>query len=224
LTSQPKTALVAGSTGLIGLCLLNRLTKDSRYERVIALSRRPLLYSHPKLTVLIVTLESLPQVAPTLKADDWFCALGTTIKLAGTQEAFRRVDYEYPLVLGMQAASSGSKQFLLVSSIGATPTSSIFYSRVKGETERDLSALAIPQLHLFRPSLLLGDRAEYRGGERFWGILMKGLNPILQGSLRKYRSIQGDTVAAAMIHAANVPSEPGVHVYEGNLLAQLGHS
>jgi uncharacterized protein YbjT (DUF2867 family) len=224
LTSQPKTALIAGSTGLIGSCLLKRLLADSRYERVIALSRKPLPYSHPKLNVLMVTLESLPQVAPTLKADDWFCALGTTIKLAGTQEAFRRVDYDYPLALGRQAASSAAKQFLLVSAIGATPSSTIFYSRVKGETERDLSELAIPKLHIFRPSLLLGDRAEHRGGERFWGILMKGLNPLLQGSLYKYRSIQGDTVAAAMIHAANVPSEPGVHVYEGKRMAEIGHS
>jgi uncharacterized protein YbjT (DUF2867 family) len=224
LTSQPKTALVAGSTGLIGSCLLKRLLTDSRYERVIALSRKPLPYSHPKLNVLMVTLESLPQVAPTLKADDWFCALGTTIKLAGTQEAFRRVDYDYPLALGTQAASSGAKQFLLVSSIGAKTTSSIFYSRVKGETERDLGGLTIPKLHLFRPSLLLGDRAEHRSGERFWGILMKGLNPLLQGSLRKYRSIQADTVAAAMIHMANVPSEPGVHVYQGNQLAEYSHS
>jgi uncharacterized protein YbjT (DUF2867 family) len=224
LTPQLKTALVAGSTGLIGSYLLNRLLEDSRYERVIALSRKPLPYTHPKLEVLTVTLDSLPQVATTLKADDWFCALGTTIKLAGTQEAFRRVDYDYPMALGIQAAATDAKQFLLVSAIGAKPTSSIFYSRVKGETERDLSALALPKLHLFRPSLLLGERAEHRGGERFWGILMKGLNPLLRGSFSKYKAIQGDTVAAAMIHAANTPSGPGVHVYEGERMVKFGNA
>ncbi|MCD9022663.1 oxidoreductase [Cohnella silvisoli] len=223
MASQPKTALVAGSTGLVGSCLLNRLLADPRYEKVIALARKPLAIIHPKLDVLAVTLDSLPQMAPTLKADDWFCALGTTIKLAGTQEAFRRVDYDYPLALGRQAAASGAKQFLIVSAIGASPASSIFYSRVKGEAERDLSSLSLPKLNLFRPSLLLGDRAEHRSGERLWGILMKGLNPLLVGSLGKYKSIRGDAVAAAMIQAANAPSELGVHVYEGKRLADLGN-
>lgn len=215
MNSQAKTALLAGSTGLIGSYLLKRLIADSRYDRVIALSRKALPISHPKLKVVVVSLDTLPDVAPTLEAEDWFCALGTTIKQAGTQEAFRRVDYEYPLTLGRQAAASGAGQFLLVSAIGATPSSSVFYSRVKGETEQGLRSLKLPKLHLFRPSLLLGDRTEHRRGERFWGILMKGLNPLLLGSLHKYRAVQGDVVAAGMINAANAPSELGVHVYEG---------
>jgi uncharacterized protein YbjT (DUF2867 family) len=186
---------------------------------VIALTRKALLVSHPKLHPIAVTLDSLPTVAPSLRADDWFCALGTTIKKAGgSQDAFRRVDYDYPLALGEQAAASGAKQFLLVTAIGASAASSVFYSRVKGEIERDLSALDLTKLHLFRPSLLLGDRAEYGRGEKFWGVLMKGMNPLLLGSLRKYRSIQADDVAAAMIRAANRPSELGVHIYEGQQL------
>ncbi|WP_239618926.1 oxidoreductase [Cohnella mopanensis] len=213
-----KTAIVAGSTGLIGSCLLHRLLEDSRYERVIALTRKALPVSHPKLNVVAVTLDSLPTVAPSLEADDWFCALGTTIKKAGSQEAFRRVDYDYPLALGEQSAASGAKQFLLVSAIGASATSSVFYSRVKGEVERDLALVGVPKLHLFRPSLLLGDRKERRWVEKLWGMLMKGLNPLLGGSLRKYRSIQADDVAAAMIRAANRPSELGVHIYEGQQL------
>jgi uncharacterized protein YbjT (DUF2867 family) len=222
MNSQAKTALLAGSTGLIGSYLLKRLIADTRYDKVIALSRKALPISHPKLKVVAVSLDTLPDVMPTLEADDWFCALGTTIKQAGTQEAFRRVDYEYPLALGKQAAASGAGQFLLVSSIGATPSSSIFYSRVKGETEQELGALKLPKLHLFRPSLLLGDRAEHRRGERLWGILMKGLYPLLVGSLHKYRAVQGDVVAAAMINAANAPSELGVLVYEGNQIVKRG--
>jgi uncharacterized protein YbjT (DUF2867 family) len=222
MNHQGKTALLAGSTGLIGSYLLKRLLADSRYDSVIALSRKALPISHPKLKVVAVSLDTLPDVAPTLEADDWFCALGTTIKQAGTQEAFRRVDYEYPLALGKQAAASGAGQFLLVSAIGATPSSSIFYSRVKGETEQELGAFKLPKLHLFRPSLLLGDRTEHRRGERLWSILMKGLNPLLLGSLHKYRAVQGDVVAAAMINAANAPSELGVHVYEGNQIVKRG--
>ncbi|BBI30787.1 NAD(P)H-binding protein [Cohnella abietis] len=216
-----KTAIVAGATGLIGSSLLNRLLADSRYETVIALSRKALPISHPKLKVVEVTLESLPSVAPTLEADDWFCALGTTIKQAGSQEAFRQVDYEYPLVLGQQAAASGAKQFLLVSSIGSSASSSIFYSRVKGEIERDLIALALPKLHVFRPSLLVGERAVSRRGEWLWVATMKVFDPLLWGSLRKYRSIKGEDLATAMIHAANLPSSAGVHMYHGKQLEEL---
>lgn len=216
MSSLPKTALIAGATGLIGSYLLPQLLKDSRYDKVIALTRKPLPISHPKLDVRIVTLDTLAEAASTLTADDWFCTLGTTIKQAGSQEAFRRVDYEYPMVLGQQAAASGGQQFLIVTAIGSSAASSIFYSRVKGEVERDLSKLSIPSLHLFRPSLLLGKREEYRRGDRWAGLLMKGINPLLRGSLRKYRAIQGEVVASAMINAANKPKALGIHVYEVN--------
>ncbi len=222
MVSSAKTAIIAGSTGLIGSCLLRRLLADPKYGSVIALSRKAIPVSHPKLRVIAATLESLPDVAPSLEADDWFCALGTTIKQAGSQEQFRRVDYDYPLKLGKQAAVSGGQQFLLVSSIGASSASSIFYSRVKGELERDLAALNLPRLHVFRPSLLLGKRTEHRKGERFWGLLMKGLNPLLIGSLRKYKAIQADDVAAAMICAANQDSDGCLHIYDGKRMAELG--
>lgn len=215
MASPSKTAIVAGSTGLIGSHILSQLLADARYGKVIALSRKALPISHPKLQIVAVTLDSLSDVAPTLIADDWFCALGTTIRQAGSQEAFRKVDYDYPLALGKQAAASGAEQFLLVSAIGAYSASSIFYSRVKGEVERDLCQLGLPKLHVFRPSLLLGERTEHRRVEKLWGVLMKGLNPLLLGRFRKYRAIQAADVATAMIRAANRPGKPGVHLYEG---------
>ncbi|QJD85931.1 NAD(P)H-binding protein [Cohnella herbarum] len=215
MASPSKTAIVAGSTGLIGSHILSQLLADARYGKVIALSRKALPISHPKLQIVAVTLDSLSDVAPTLIADDWFCALGTTIRQAGSQEAFRKVDYDYPLALGKQAAASGAEQFLLVSAIGASSASSIFYSRVKGEVERDLCQLGLPKLHVFRPSLLLGERTEHRRVEKLWGVLMKGLNPLLLGRFRKYRAIQAADVATAMIRAANRPGKPGVHLYEG---------
>ncbi|WP_199731791.1 NAD(P)H-binding protein [Cohnella endophytica] len=210
-----RTAILAGATGLIGSYLLQRLLADSRYGKVIALSRRAIHASHPKLEVQAVSLDTLKDVAPTLRGDDWFCALGTTIKQAGSQEAFLRVDYEYPMALGEQAAATGAKQFLIVSAAGASPTSKIFYSRVKGEVERDLGKLELPRLHIFRPSLLLGEREKHRSGEKAWGVLMRGVNPLLLGSLRKYRAIHGDTVAEAMIRVANGTFEPGVHIHDG---------
>lgn len=221
MTFSPKTALVAGSTGLIGQCLLRRLVEDSRYDRVLALTRRALPFNHPKLEVISANLDTLSDVMPVLKADDWFCALGTTIKQAKSKEAFRRVDYDYPLALGRQAASSGAEQFLLVSAMGASADSSIFYSRVKGEVERDLSTLSIPKLYFFRPSLLLGERTEYRRGERIGAVVMKGIHPLLIGPFRKYRAIEGDEVAAAMIKAANSIVNPGVHIYLSDRIAEM---
>jgi uncharacterized protein YbjT (DUF2867 family) len=221
MASPSRTAIVAGSTGLIGSHILSQLLADARYGKVIALSRKALPISHPKLQIVAVTLDSLPDVAPTLIADDWFCALGTTIRQAGSQEAFRKVDYDYPLALGKQAAASGAKQFLLVSAIGASSASSIFYSRVKGEVERDLCQLGLPRLHVFRPSLLMGERTEHRRSEKLWGVLMKGLNPLLLGRFRKYRAIQATDVAAAMIRAANRLGKPGIHMYEGKQMFDL---
>jgi uncharacterized protein YbjT (DUF2867 family) len=206
-----KRAIVAGATGLVGSQLLRLLLEDSRYDQVIALTRKPLAMNHPKLREERVTLDTLATALPNMKADDWFCALGTTRKQAGSQEAFRMVDYEYPLALGRQAAETGAAQFLLISAPGASPSSSIFYSRVKGEVERDLADLGLPKLHIFRPSLLLGQRSEHRRGERFWGVAMKALNPLLIGSWRKYRAVQGEAVAAAMIRTANDNSPPGIH-------------
>jgi uncharacterized protein YbjT (DUF2867 family) len=221
MASLAKTALVAGSTGLIGQCLLRRLIHDQRYSRIVALTRRPLLISHPKLQVVTADLHVLSQAIRELQADDWYCAIGTTIKQAKSQEAFRSVDYEYPLALAKQAVSSGAAQFLLVSAMGASAESSIFYSRVKGEIERDLMALQLPKLHLFRPSLLLGERAELRRGELIGAIVMRGIHPLLFGPLRKYRAIEGDAVAAAMIKAANTDHDPGIYVYPSDKIAQM---
>jgi uncharacterized protein YbjT (DUF2867 family) len=221
MSGKLKTALLAGSTGLVGSRLLERLLQDPRYGHIIALSRSSLPIHHPKLEIMLVTLETIAEIAPDLKADDWFCALGTTIKQAGSQEAFRRVDYDYPLVLGQQAVASGAKQYLLVSSIGASLTSSIFYSRVKCEIERDLGALGILKIHLFRPSMLLGERKEERAGESVIAAIMKLMNFLLHGPLRKYRAIQADTVAAAMIAAANKTVADGVRIYEGDQITKL---
>jgi uncharacterized protein YbjT (DUF2867 family) len=222
MSTSPKTALVAGATGLIGSYVLKSLLESSSYDRVIVLTRKPLSLNHPKLEEIMVTLDTMAEGVSSLKADDWFCTLGTTIKQAGSQEAFRQVDYEYPLLLGQQAADTYAQQFLIVTAFGSSASSSIFYSRVKGQLERELRALSLPILHLFRPSLLLGDREVKRGGERVAAVLMKGLNPLLVGPLRKYRAIQAEKVAAAMVREANRSHERGVQVYEGDRILQAG--
>jgi len=218
MSSSSTTAAIAGASGLVGSCLLRRLLDDPGYGRVVSFVRKPLPISHPKLEQVEVTVDNLPGALADTAADDWYCALGTTIRTAGTREAFRRVDYDYPMALGRQAAASGGKRFLLVSAVGASASSSIFYSRVKGELERDLEKLGIPELHVFRPSLLLGERQEYRRGERFFGYAMKPLNPLLAGPLAKYKAVQADSVAAAMVRAARSDAAAGMHLYEGKRL------
>ena len=218
MSSMVKTAFLAGATGLVGAHLLRRLLADPRYGRVIALTRKALPVQHPKLTATAVTLETLPGALADVRGDDWYCALGTTIKRAGSQEAFRRVDYDYPMALGRQAAATGAKQYLLVSAIGASAKSSIFYSRVKGELERDLAALGLPKLHVFRPALLLGDREEHRRGESVATVLMKAANPLIGGPLAKYKAVRADDVAASMIREAHGSSGLGVHVDDGKKL------
>jgi uncharacterized protein YbjT (DUF2867 family) len=198
---QKKRALIAGATGLVGDRCLARLLDHPAYDRVTVLSRRPLALSHAKLHIELVDFDGLQ--SPGKRCDELFCCLGTTIKKAGSQEAFRRVDHDYPLALAKLGKAAGARQFLLVSALGADAQSSVFYSRVKGETERDIAAIGLPKVIFMRPSILLGERREHRAGERAGIFVGRLIAPLLVGPLRKYRPIHADDVAAAMLYAAN---------------------
>ena len=158
-----KTALIAGASGLTGGYLLNLLLESPEYSSVIAYVRKSSGLTHPKLKEIVVDWETLQE---PVAAEDIFCCLGTTIKKAGSQEAFRRVDYNYPLQLAQLQYRGGSQQFLLVSAMGADAKSSIFYSRVKGELENALQSIGYKSLHIFRPSFIAGPRKESRTGEK----------------------------------------------------------
>ncbi|WP_374402207.1 oxidoreductase [Niveibacterium sp.] len=201
-TSLPRTALIAGASGLVGRELLAMLLASPEYGRVIALVRRPSGLQHPKLDERMVDFAALPVADPTLAADDFFCCLGTTIRVAGTQEAFRIVDHNYPLALGQLAKSAGARRFLLISALGADADSTVFYNRVKGETERDLAALGLPALWCLRPSLLDGQRQESRPGERIALAIGRLIAPLMGGPLRRYRPVGAKTVARAMLRCA----------------------
>lgn len=210
-----RTALVAGASGLVGSELMQQLLEDPDYEQVAALVRSALPIKHPKLAQHIVDFEELGEVAEYFSADDIYCCLGTTIKKAKTQEAFRKVDYEYPLEMAKLAKAAGAQNYLIVTAIGSSASSSIFYSRVKGELEEALKRLDLPSLHIFRPSFLLGRRQEFRLGERLVGMTaMKWLKFVWTGKLRKYRPIEGRQVAQAMINAAK-SGRKGLQIYEG---------
>ena len=186
---------------MVGRACLNRLLAEPLYTNVVALVRRPLDVSHPKLRTLIADIEH-PDPALSVAADDAFCALGTTIARAGSQEAFRALDYNGVLAVADLALRGGVAQFIVVSSAGADPASGNFYLRVKGQTEAALAERGFRALHVFRPGLLLGARAETRPAEALFQKLAPALNLGLVGPLRRYRAIQAARVGAAMVGAA----------------------
>lgn len=209
-----KTALIAGSTGLIGSQLLDLLLQDSRYEKVIAISRKPLSIQHDKLINVVCELDQLPA---DLKAEDIFCCLGTTMKKAKTKAAFRAVDFDAPLALAKIGKAKGANQFLLVSALGANKTSSIFYNQVKGEVEEAIGAIGFESYHILRPSLLTGPRQESRSGEDaakfFYKILGWAIPP-------KYQAIDSLKVARAMVALAH-QSLKGNFVHESAQLQKF---
>lgn len=214
-----KKAMVVGATGLVGRHITEELLQNPAYSSVTAIQRQPFPIKHPKLKQRVVHFDQLQQEIQKIKVDDIFCCLGTTMKKAKTKEAFRRVDLDYPLILAKHARTH-ARQFLIVTGLGANPHSRFFYNRVKGELEEKLKQLMLPSLHIFRPSLLLGKREEFRFGESVLAVTLPALSMVLQGKWKKYRAIQGKTVARAMIKAAN-QEKSGIHIYESTI-TQLG--
>ncbi|KJS87675.1 MAG: oxidoreductase [Peptococcaceae bacterium BICA1-8] len=217
---ENKSALLVGASGLVGGKLLNFLLASPEYTKVLILVRKPLGVKHPKLEERVIEFEDLAQYKDCFKVQDVFCCLGTTIKKAKTQEAFKRVDMDYPLEIAKITSEMGAKKFLVVSSMGANPKSTIFYSRMKGLLEQKLTEVGIGSLHIFRPSLLLGDRKEFRFGEKVSGFLTIGLSFIFVGSLKKYKPIKAKAVALAMYKAAQ-RNEEGIHTYLSNEITEM---
>jgi uncharacterized protein YbjT (DUF2867 family) len=210
-TIDERTALLAGATGLVGRALLALLLDSPRYRRVQVLLRRqaPELAAHRKLTVAVVDFGALPSAPPT---DDVFIALGTTIKAAGSQEAFRRVDFDAVVATARAGRAAGAKRLLVVSALGADAASSVFYNRVKGEMEQAVGALGYDGVVIARPSLLLGDRAALGQPKRAaeeWAQRL--LRPLLGWVPARVRPIRAQDVASAMLRAA-LEIRPGVRI------------
>lgn len=205
-----RTAVVAGPTGLVGSRLLAILLREPRYGRVVALSRRP-LEPEPKLEVVDADYDRLDHVlGKVTSADrpvDVFCCLGTTIGRAGSKEAFRRVDHDYVLALGQWARGASVHRVILISAAGADAASRVFYNRVKGETERDLAALRLRSLVVVRPSLLSGQRDEFRLGERVALIATRPFHGLIPAGVRP---IDAADVARTMLDAALAGAPPAV--------------
>jgi uncharacterized protein YbjT (DUF2867 family) len=203
-----RTALVVGATGLTGGHCLELLLNDDAYDKVTVLARRTLSTTHRKLTQYRVDFDNLNDAAALITADDVFCCLGTTIKKAGSKDAFRKVDKVYPAELARLASANGCKQFLVISAPEASPHSPFFYGRVKAEMEQAISAYVFTQgTYIFRPSLLIGERDEARFGESLAIKAFTTVPFLFAGPLKKLRPIDAKAVAGAMIITAK--SAPG---------------
>lgn len=211
-----KTALIAGATGLVGGELLSLLLADDTYSTIIAVTRRKLNIEDPRLMNVIVDFKDSGPALTGMNIDHVFCCLGTTISAAGSKEKFREVDFEYPLTLARVTNGLGAQQYLLVSALGADSRSRIFYNRVKGEVEEAIRAVGFPSFHIFRPSLLLGQRPEKRAGEDAAKTLYRVFGFIIP---RKYKAIPASAVARAMIAEAS-KSIQGFHIHESGEMQQ----
>ena len=210
-------AAIAGATGLIGNHLLDLMKPDEDIASVQVLARRAL--SLPAKFSLVTGDLAVPVL--TAGVDVAFCALGTTMAKAGSKEAFYHVDHDLVLAFAKAAKDAGAEKFVIVSSIGADAGSGNFYLKVKGETENDLKALGFRSLIILQPSLLMGDRSEFRLGERIGQGVMSVMGLLMLGPLAKYRGIHGRTVAKAMLRLAK-EELPGVHVLESDRLHAFG--
>ena len=205
---KQRTALIAGASGLVGGECLRRLLASDAYTKVTVVTRRSLGSDakHQKLREIVVDFAQLDRIKAELRADHVFCALGTTIRKAGSQAKFRQVDFDYPRRLAELTLRNGAKHFSLVSALGASSKSGVFYSRVKGELEDALRAMHWPSLCILRPSVIAGDRQESRPLERLSEALLR-FGPAT------YRPVAACKIAAAMI--ATAQREPrGVTILE----------
>jgi uncharacterized protein YbjT (DUF2867 family) len=203
-------AWVAGGSGLVGGALLSRLLRDASFTRVVAFGRRRLPREDQRLAQVLVADFSSPAAPEQAEPPDVaFCCLGTTMRKAGSREAFRAVDHDAVLAFARAAQGRGARVFLHVTAMGANPRSRVFYNAVKGEAEADVARLGIPSVYAFRPSILDGDRQERRPTEQVGLVVMRALGPLLG----QYRPTPVEAVAEAMIAAAKAPA-PGAHAVE----------
>lgn len=214
-----KTALVFGATGLVGTELVKVLNKDDRYNEIKIFGRHSSGFAGGKVKEIITELSNKSLLETEMTGDHIYCCLGTTIKKARTKEAFRKVDLEFPKLIAEVASAKGISKMIVISSIGATSHTSNFYLKTKGEMEETLAGILKDRVYFLRPSFLLGHRSESRPGEQAGKFLMKLVGPLFRGKMKKYRAIEGHSVAEAMVYVANGVEDK--HVFESDEIVDL---
>jgi uncharacterized protein YbjT (DUF2867 family) len=219
--NQKKTAIILGATGLTGSLLLARLLADESYGLIKLFSRRPSGSPSPKIKEYIGDILQLEKFQSDFTADEVFCCVGTTSAKTKDKSIYRAIDYGIPFTASKLAKKNNIPTFLVMSSMGANPDSSIFYSRTKGEMEQAVLEQNISNTYLLRPSLILGKRNERRLGESIGAVLLKLTSVFLVGSLRKYKAIEADCIASAMINLAK--TRPKIQTVSSDLIQEYGN-
>lgn len=198
-----KTAIILGATGLTGNLVLRKLVQNDTYERIILFSRHHSNIKHPKIEEHLIDLFELDKHKEKFVADEVFCCIGTTKSKTPDKEIYKKIDYGIPVTAARLSAENSIDTFVVISALGADANSSIFYNKVKGEMQMDVLNQGIKNIFILQPSLISGDREEGRFFENLAKSTMKLVNPLLVGSLKKYRSIHPELIAEAMIRVAN---------------------
>ena len=217
-----KTALIIGCTGLVGSQLLNFLLDSNDYLKVIIFVKRDSGIKHIKLTQHIIDFEKPQTFKELIVGDDFFCTIGTTIKKAGSKKAFKKVDFDYPRQFATFALQNNVKRFLIISSLGADAKNGNFYLKTKGEIQDFLQDCNFESVSVLQPSLLLGNRTEFRMGEKVGAFLMNTFSFLFLGNLKKYKPIESKTVAKALLKIAQT-NIIGFKIYESDAIQEIGN-
>lgn len=194
-----KTAIILGATGLTGSILLDNLLNNPSYNNVIIFVRKSVGFTHKKLKEVICDVINIEEQKELFKANEVFCCIGTTAKKTPDKEVYKAIDYGIPVKCAQLCAENSIPRLFVISALGVNVNSSIFYNRTKGEMERDVLAILPNKVTFMQPSLILGNRGDVRVGEQIGSILMTGLSFLMVGPLKKYRAIQAETIANAMV-------------------------
>ena len=215
-----KTAIIIGASGLIGRELLSLLLEQKEFENVKIFVRKSLGVKHDKLTEIITDFSSLQSISKSINGDVIYCCLGSTKSKTPDLSDYKKIDHDYPLFFAKEGIKNGLSQFHLVSALGANAKSSNFYTKMKGETEDELKHLSIPSIFIYQPSFLNGNRTENRPLEKVVLFIMKLIDPLLVGNLKKYQSINAITVAKAMINES-IKNKKGIFVHKSDQIKEL---
>ena len=215
-----KTAIIIGASGLIGRELLALLLEQKEFENVKIFVRKSIGVKHIKLTEIITDFSSLQSISKSINGDVIFCCLGSTKSKTPDLSDYKKIDHDYPLFFAKEGIKNGLGQFHLVSALGANAKSSNFYTKMKGETEDKLKHLSIPSIYIYQPSFLSGNRTENRPLEKVALFIMKLIDPLLVGNLKKYQSINAITVAKAMINES-IKNKKGIFVHKSDQIKEL---
>ena len=210
-----KTALVLGASGLVGQELVKVLVESKEFDRITLLVRKELKINNTKINEIVIDFDKMEEYKEEFNVDIVFCTLGTTIKKAKTKENFEKVDFHYPFEGAKLSKNFGKGQFFVVTAMGSDENSSVFYSKTKGKLEKELKDLGLNNLSIFRPSLLLGERKDFRMGEKIGIILFSLIKPFLVGKLKKYAGIEA-TYVAYFMYEKSLENRVGISIYESD--------